>query len=49
MIGWVAKNTKSVSFPVEDPVEVGLHAIGKIERVFYPGAYPAGTAIHFIK
>jgi regulation of enolase protein 1 (concanavalin A-like superfamily) len=36
-----------VEFPVDDPVEVGLHAIGNIDRTAYPGAYPAGTAIHF--
>jgi hypothetical protein len=34
-------------FPVEDPVEVGLHAIGRIDRTIYPGAYPEGTAIRF--
>jgi hypothetical protein len=34
-------------FPVEDPVEVGLHAIGSIDRTIYPGAYPEGTAIRF--
>jgi tetratricopeptide (TPR) repeat protein/regulation of enolase protein 1 (concanavalin A-like superfamily) len=36
-----------VEFPVEDPVEVGLHAIGSIERSIYPGAYSEGTAIRF--
>jgi tetratricopeptide (TPR) repeat protein len=36
-----------VEFPVEDPVEVGLHAIGTIDRTIYPGAYPEGTAIRF--
>jgi regulation of enolase protein 1 (concanavalin A-like superfamily) len=34
-------------FPVEDPVEVGLYAIGSINRLIYPGAYPEGTAIRF--
>jgi hypothetical protein len=34
-------------FPAEDPVEVGLHAIGMIDRTLYPGAYPEGTAIRF--
>jgi tetratricopeptide (TPR) repeat protein len=34
-------------FPVEDPVQVGLHAIGSIDRTIYPGAYPDGTAIRF--
>jgi adenylate cyclase len=36
-----------VEFPVEDPLEVGLHAIGMIDRTIYPGAYPEGTAIRF--
>jgi hypothetical protein len=36
-----------VNFPVDDPVEVGLHAIGMIDRLIYPGAYPEGTAIRF--
>jgi tetratricopeptide (TPR) repeat protein/regulation of enolase protein 1 (concanavalin A-like superfamily) len=34
-------------FPVEDPLEVGLHAIGAIDRTSYHGAYPEGTAIRF--
>jgi regulation of enolase protein 1 (concanavalin A-like superfamily) len=34
-------------FAPEDPVEVGVHAIGVIERYFYPGAHPEGTAIRF--
>jgi tetratricopeptide (TPR) repeat protein len=37
----------SVAFPAEDPVQVGLHAIGEIDRVVYNGAYPDGTAIRF--
>ena len=37
----------NVGFPVEDPVEVGLHAIGNIDRTIYHGAYPEGTAIRF--
>lgn len=36
-----------VEFSVEDPVEVGLHAIGNIDRTIYPGAFPEGTAIRF--
>jgi tetratricopeptide (TPR) repeat protein len=36
-----------VVFPVEDPVQVGLHAIGNIDRAVYHGAYPDGTAIRF--
>jgi len=31
----------------EEPLEVGLHAIGTIDRMIYPGAYPEGTAIRF--
>jgi predicted ATPase len=37
----------SAEFPVEDPVEVGVHAIGLIDRTIYPGTYPDGTAIRF--
>jgi hypothetical protein len=36
-----------VAFPVQDPVQVGLHAIGNIDRSVYQGAYPDGTAIRF--
>jgi hypothetical protein len=36
-----------VEFPVEDPVQIGLHAIGNIDRTIYAGAYPEGTAIRF--
>src|SRR5207249_1215835 len=36
-----------VEFPSVDPVEVGLFAVGSIDRMIYPGAYPEGTAIHF--
>jgi len=36
-----------VDFPVEAPVEVGLHAIGNIDRTIYHGAFPEGTAIRF--
>ncbi|MFQ5796529.1 MAG: AAA family ATPase, partial [Candidatus Bipolaricaulia bacterium] len=36
-----------VTFPVDDPVEVGVYAIGTINRIIYPGAYPEGTAIRF--
>jgi class 3 adenylate cyclase/DNA-binding SARP family transcriptional activator len=34
-------------FAVEDPVEVGVYAIGDIDRTVYPGAHPEGTAIRF--
>ncbi len=36
-----------VEFPDDDPVEVGLHATGNIDRLIYHGAYPDGTAIRF--
>jgi hypothetical protein len=36
-----------VEFPVEDPLQVGLHAIGSIDRTVYHSAYPDGTAIRF--
>ena len=36
-----------VEFSVDDPVDVGLHAIGQIDRLIYPSAYPEGTAIRF--
>jgi hypothetical protein len=36
-----------VEFPIEQPVEIGLHAIGNINRLIYPGAYLEGTAIRF--
>jgi predicted ATPase/DNA-binding SARP family transcriptional activator/regulation of enolase protein 1 (concanavalin A-like superfamily) len=34
-------------FPAEDPLQVGLVAIGHINRRIYPGAHPHGTAIRF--
>ena len=34
-------------FPGEGPVQVGVHAIGAIDRTVYPGAHPDGTAIVF--
>ena len=36
-----------VEFPDDDPVEVGLHAIGNIVRLVDHGIYPDGTAIRF--
>jgi tetratricopeptide (TPR) repeat protein len=36
-----------VGFLVEDSLQVGLHAIGNIDRTIYHGAYPDGTAIRF--
>jgi len=35
------------SFPLDGEAQVGLHAIGDIDRTIYPGAYPDGTAIRF--
>ena len=35
------------AFPADGPLAVGLHAIGQIDRVMWPGAYPEGTAIRF--
>jgi len=35
------------SFPLDGDAQVGLHAIGDIDRTIYPGAYPEGTAIRF--
>jgi regulation of enolase protein 1 (concanavalin A-like superfamily) len=37
----------AVAFPSAGPLEVGVHAIGRILRSYYPGAYPEGTAIRF--
>ena len=37
----------SVAFPVEDSLQVGVHAIGAIDRTIYHGAYADGTAIRF--
>jgi hypothetical protein len=34
-------------FRSADPVEVGLYAMGDLNRIVYPGAYPEGTAIRF--
>jgi hypothetical protein len=35
------------AFPAHGTQVVGLHAIGKIDRMIYAGAYPEGTAIRF--
>jgi class 3 adenylate cyclase/tetratricopeptide (TPR) repeat protein/regulation of enolase protein 1 (concanavalin A-like superfamily) len=35
------------AFPAEDPLQVGVCAIGNIDRTVYHGAYPEGTAIRF--
>ena len=36
-----------VEFVVPDPVEVGLYAIGHLDRAIYPGAHRDGTGIRF--
>jgi predicted ATPase/class 3 adenylate cyclase len=36
-----------INFPVVAPVQVGVFAIGNIDRLIYPPAYPEGTAIRF--
>ncbi|MBN2393776.1 MAG: DUF2791 family P-loop domain-containing protein [Anaerolineae bacterium] len=37
-----------VDFPVVDPIQVGVLAIGNIDRLIYPLAHPEGTAIRFV-
>jgi hypothetical protein len=37
----------AVEFPHSEGEQVGVHAIGMIDRTIYQGAYPAGTAICF--
>jgi predicted ATPase len=34
-------------FPHQDPVRVGLYALGQVNRLIYVGSYPEGTAIRF--
>ena len=36
-----------IGFPAEDPIRVGVFAVGNIDRAIHRGAYPSGTAIHF--
>jgi tetratricopeptide (TPR) repeat protein len=36
-----------VAFPWREGEQVGVHAIGMIDRTIFPGAFPAGTAILF--
>ena len=33
--------------PIDDPIQVGIHAIGMIDRTIYCGAYKDGTATLF--
>jgi hypothetical protein len=37
----------SVSVPAAGSFQIGLHAIGAVDRLVYPGAHPNGTAILF--
>jgi tetratricopeptide (TPR) repeat protein len=37
----------SLGFPIADPVQLGVVAIGSIDRTVYCGAHPDGTAIRF--
>jgi hypothetical protein len=37
----------SVEFPPDVPVQVGLHAIGEIDRTVYHDAHLEGTAVRF--
>ena len=36
-----------VEFPYREGEQVGVHAIGMIDRTIYHGAFPEGTAIRF--
>ena len=36
-----------MTLPMEDPIQVGIHAIGMIDRTIYCGAYKEGTATVF--
>jgi tetratricopeptide (TPR) repeat protein len=36
-----------VEFPAREGEQIGVHAIGMINRTIYPGAFPEGTAIRF--
>lgn len=40
-------NVGHAAFPTEDLVQIGVCAIGMIDRTIYPGAYREGTAIRF--
>jgi hypothetical protein len=37
----------AIEFAAQADEQVGVHAIGMIDRTIYHGAYPEGTAIHF--
>jgi len=36
-----------ITMPVDDPIQIGIHAIGMIDRTIYCGAYKEGTATVF--
>jgi len=36
-----------IRWEVPEPVQAGMHAIGDIDRLIYPGRYAEGTAIEF--
>ena len=36
-----------MTLPMEDPIHVGIHAIGMIDRTIYCGEYREGTATVF--
>ncbi len=42
---WLTCGT--MTLPMEDPIQVGIHAIGMIDRTIYCGAYKEGTATLF--
>jgi len=36
-----------MTLPIDDPIQIGIHAIGMIDRTIYCGAYKEGTATVF--
>jgi hypothetical protein len=42
---WLTCGT--MTLPMEDPIQVGIHAIGMIDRTIYCGTYKEGTATLF--
>ena len=36
-----------MTLPMEDPIQMGIHAIGMIDRTIYCGEYKEGTATVF--
>jgi regulation of enolase protein 1 (concanavalin A-like superfamily) len=44
---WLTCGT--MTLPMDDPIQVGIHAIGMIDRTIYCGAYKEGTATVFRK